>query len=145
MAAPALPSKFPCWCRAVYSWGGEGPKDLGFIEGDLIECLNAGDGSWWVGRLRRDPRMIGSFPSNFVKVLDSSFTPFSRSVSPAPEMTHSDSVSKTQAEREAKKARAKSRKPFQGYKTALPPKGSATKSAPPTAIEKPVQVAIANA
>ncbi len=26
-------------------------------EGDLIRCLNAGDGSWWMGRLRRDRRM----------------------------------------------------------------------------------------
>ncbi|RMZ88453.1 hypothetical protein DV736_g4317, partial [Chaetothyriales sp. CBS 134916] len=132
MTAPVLPTKFPFWCRAVYSWGGESPKDLGFIEGDLIECLNAGDGSWWVGRLRRDPRMIGSFPSNFVKVLDSSFTPVSRSVSPMPEMAKNDSFSKTQADREAKKARAKSRKPFQGYKTALPPKANTTQSAPPS-------------
>jgi hypothetical protein len=22
-AAPPLPTRFPCWCRAVYSWGGE--------------------------------------------------------------------------------------------------------------------------
>ncbi|QIX02439.1 hypothetical protein AMS68_007956 [Peltaster fructicola] len=76
MGAPTdLPTRFPCWCRATYSWGGENKKDLGFIEGDLIEALNAGDGLWWVGRLRRDPRAIGSFPSNFVKVLDESFQP----------------------------------------------------------------------
>ena len=128
--------KFPCWCRAVYSWGGEGPKDLGFIEGDLIECLNAGDGSWWVGRLRRDPRMMGSFPSNFVAILGDSFNPVSRSASPMPDMQQSDSFRKTQLEREAKKARAKARKPFQGYKTAQGP-GSFTKSAPPSP-QKPI-------
>lgn len=104
--------RFPCWCRAVYSWGGEVSKtdhrmakhgkacilpraqiadrtskskrDLGFIEGDLIECLNAGDGSWWVGRLYRDRRTVGSFPSNFVEVLPDEFRPTTRSVSPLP-------------------------------------------------------------
>ncbi|KAM0665877.1 hypothetical protein ACQRIT_007084 [Beauveria bassiana] len=84
-APPPLPTQFPCWCRAVYSWGGEGKHDLGFIEGDLIECLNAGDGSWWVGRLYRDRRTVGSFPSNFVKVLPEEFRPSAnRSVSPVP-------------------------------------------------------------
>ncbi|KAI9850969.1 MAG: cytokinesis protein 3 [Thelocarpon superellum] len=93
--AAELPIRFPCWCRAVYSWGGEvsldlsaGPvtkRDLGFIEGDLIECLNAGDGSWWMGRLKRDRRMMGLFPSNFVRVLEESYRPdSSRGVSPAP-------------------------------------------------------------
>ncbi|KAL9107177.1 MAG: hypothetical protein Q9227_007877 [Pyrenula ochraceoflavens] len=70
MDQPELPKHFPCWCRAVYSWGGETKKDLGFVEGDIIECLNAGDGSWWMGRLKRDRRMVGLFPSNFVVVLD---------------------------------------------------------------------------
>ena len=59
-------------------------RDLGFIEGDLIECLNAGDGSWWVGRLYRDRRTVGSFPSNFVEVLPDEFRPTTRSVSPLP-------------------------------------------------------------
>jgi hypothetical protein len=54
------------------------------MEGDLIECLNAGDGSWWTGRLRRDPRMVGLFPSNFVQVLGDSYRPPSRSPSPMP-------------------------------------------------------------
>ncbi|CAK4033114.1 cytokinesis 3 [Lecanosticta acicola] len=67
--------RFPCWCKATYSWGGETKKDLGFIEGDLIEALNAGDGQWWMGRLRRDPRAVGLFPSNFVQVLEESFQP----------------------------------------------------------------------
>ncbi|EMC94159.1 hypothetical protein BAUCODRAFT_222802 [Baudoinia panamericana UAMH 10762] len=86
MATAGLPNRFPCWCRATYSWGGETKKDLGFIEGDLIEALNAGDGSWWMGRLRRDRRAIGLFPSNFVKVLDESFQPApnSRNASPMP-------------------------------------------------------------
>ncbi|KHO01535.1 Src-domain containing protein [Metarhizium album ARSEF 1941] len=83
-APQALPAKFPCWCRAVYSWGGESKRDLGFIEGDLIECLNAGDGSWWVGRLYRDRRTIGSFPSNFVEILPEEFRPMTRSASPLP-------------------------------------------------------------
>ena len=119
--AQQLPTKFPCWCRAVYSWGGESSKDLGFIEGDLIECLNAGDGSWWMGRLRRDKRMMGLFPSNFVVILQDSFIPISRSVSPMPEMQKTDSVNKYQE----KKDRAKSRKPFQGYKSAQGPNASA--------------------
>lgn len=52
------------------------------MEGELIECLNAGDGSWWTGRLRRDRRMVGSFPSNFVEVLPDDFRPTSRATSP---------------------------------------------------------------
>jgi Uncharacterized protein involved in cytokinesis, contains TGc (transglutaminase/protease-like) domain len=70
--------RFPCWCRAVYSWGGETTRDLGFVEGDLIECLNAGDGQWWMGRLRRDRRAVGLFPSNFVELLSEDFVPVSR-------------------------------------------------------------------
>ena len=68
-ATPSLPTQFPCWCRAIYSFGGESKQDLGFLKGDLIECLNAGDGSWWMGRLHRDRRIMGLFPSNFVEVL----------------------------------------------------------------------------
>ncbi|CAL8583894.1 hypothetical protein XPA_009505 [Xanthoria parietina] len=83
--APNLPAQgFPCWVRAMYSWGGETKGDLGFVEGDLIEALNAGDSNYWCGRLRRDKRSIGLFPSNFVKVLDQTFQPVSRSVSPMP-------------------------------------------------------------
>ncbi|UKZ47986.1 hypothetical protein TrVGV298_002222 [Trichoderma virens] len=72
---PPLPSRFPCWCRAIYSWAGESKRDLSFIEGDLIECINAGDGSWWVGRLFRDRTIAGAFPSNFVEVLPEDFQP----------------------------------------------------------------------
>ncbi|KAG6017658.1 hypothetical protein E4U54_005466 [Claviceps lovelessii] len=78
------------------------------MEGDLIECLNAGDGSWWVGRLYRDRRTVGSFPSNFVEVLPEEFRPMTRSVSPLP-------ASNTDG---PKKIPAKSktfRKPFEAY------------------------------
>ncbi|EXJ92103.1 hypothetical protein A1O3_00653 [Capronia epimyces CBS 606.96] len=127
MAAPSLPTKFPCWCRAVYSWGGETDRDLGFVEGDLIECLNAGDGSWWMGRLRRDKRMMGLFPSNFVVVLEANFVPMSRSVSPLPDLPKADQGSKdTSAQLQDKKARAKARRPFQGYKNAKTPTGTVT-------------------
>ena len=108
--APALPTRFPCWCRATYSWGGESKSDLGFMEGDLIECLNAGDGSWWMGRLRRDKRAMGLFPSNFVKVLGDEFTPISRSVSPMP--TTSGSLSTPAVSPQKSKT---FRKPFQAY------------------------------
>ncbi|KAK2004538.1 variant SH3 domain-containing protein [Colletotrichum falcatum] len=105
-APPSLPTRFPCWCRAVYSWGGESKRDLGFIEGDLIECLNAGDGSWWTGRLWRDRRTVGVFPSNFVEVLPPDFRPTTRSASPLPADTPSPGTpqkSKT------------FRKPFEAY------------------------------
>ncbi|KAF4452669.1 putative SH3-domain protein Cyk3 [Fusarium austroafricanum] len=105
-AAPPLPTKFPCWCRAVYSWGGESKRDLGFIEGELIECLNAGDGSWWVGRLYRDRRTVGSFPSNFVELLPSQFRPTTKSV-PAPVPNAPPSTAPT-------KSRT-FRKPFEAY------------------------------
>ncbi|KAF4953162.1 hypothetical protein FSARC_12456 [Fusarium sarcochroum] len=105
-AAPPLPTRFPCWCRAVYSWGGESKRDLGFIEGDLIECLNAGDGSWWTGRLYRDRRTVGAFPSNFVELLPSQFRPTTKSVpSPAPNVPQSSAPSKSRT----------FRKPFEAY------------------------------
>ncbi|KJX93602.1 SH3 domain-containing protein cyk3 [Zymoseptoria brevis] len=100
---------FPCWCKATYSWGGESKKDLGFIEGDLIEALNAGDGQWWMGRLRRDPRAIGLFPSNFVKVLEESFQPAPNSRNP--------SISQSSPKNSVSTPRSKAlfRKPFQAY------------------------------
>ncbi|VTO91030.1 unnamed protein product [Fusarium graminearum] len=104
-AAPPLPSRFPCWCRAVYSWGGESKRDLGFIEGDLIECLNAGDGSWWVGRLYRDRRTVGSFPSNFVELLPSQFRPTTKSVPTPASNNPSSAPSKSRT----------FRKPFEAY------------------------------
>ena len=119
LVAPNLPTRFPCWCRATYSWGGESKRDLGFVEGDLIECLNAGDGSWWMGRLRRDKRAVGLFPSNFVKVLDESFQPVSRVSSPMPVSSPSGSLSKPPQKTKT------FRKPFQSYASTEPPKTSA--------------------
>ncbi|KAI0011183.1 hypothetical protein F4779DRAFT_245893 [Xylariaceae sp. FL0662B] len=108
-APPPLPTRFPCWCRAVYSWGGESSRDLGFVEGDLIECLNAGDGSWWTGRLRRN-KTIGVFPSNFVEVLPETFRPITRSTSP---LTSSNTPSPTNT---LQKSKSKPfRKPFEAY------------------------------
>ncbi|CAG8972127.1 hypothetical protein HYALB_00008132 [Hymenoscyphus albidus] len=108
----AIPQRFPCWCRAVYSFGGESKRDLGFVEGDLIECLNAGDGSWWMGRLRRDKRMMGLFPSNFVEVLDESFRPTSRSSSPMPDRSPSPNPFNPPPQKSKSKA---FRKPFTAY------------------------------
>lgn len=78
---PPLPISFPCWVRAIFSWSGESKQDLGFVEGDLIECLNAGDGQWWFGRLKRNHTM-GLFPSNFVEMVETRQP--SRQPSPAP-------------------------------------------------------------
>ncbi|KAK1760494.1 hypothetical protein QBC47DRAFT_367275 [Echria macrotheca] len=103
-----LPTRFPCWVRAVYSWGGESKRDLGFIEGDLIECLNAGDGSWWTGRLWRDRRAIGLFPSNFVEVLPDTFRPTTRSTSPLP-------ASNTPSPKNTPQKSKTFRKPFEAY------------------------------
>ncbi|KAL6854165.1 putative SH3-domain protein Cyk3 [Trichoderma novae-zelandiae] len=107
LSPPPLPSRFPCWCRAIYSWGGESRHDLGFIEGDLIECLNAGDGSWWVGRLFRDRRTVGSFPSNFVEVLPEDFRP-TKTPSPIPPNIASAPKAVPQKSRTF-------RKPFEAY------------------------------
>jgi transglutaminase/protease-like cytokinesis protein 3 len=116
LETPDLPINFPCWVRAQYSWGGETKRDLGFLEGDLIECLNAGDGSWWTGRLRRDPRLVGSFPSNFVKVLDASYQPPTRNASPLPSRQPSPSPSTQSA-----KPQKSFRRPFQAYHHAPAP------------------------
>ncbi|KAI2926583.1 hypothetical protein CBS147321_7194 [Aspergillus niger] len=132
-AAPQLPTRFPCWCRAIYSWGGETKRDLGFVEGDLIECLNAGDGQWWMGRLRRDRRMMGLFPSNFVEVLREDFVPVQRSTSPMLPPASSPITNPTSA---PKKQKTVFRKPFQAHKEALAPSGelsrSSTSSSPVT-------------
>ncbi|MCJ1294634.1 cytokinesis protein 3 [Xylographa carneopallida] len=113
---PILPTRFPCWCRAIYSYGGESKKDLGFVEGDLIECLNAGDGSWWMGRLRRDKRAMGLFPSNFVQVLEDSFVPVSRASSPMPSLRGSDNTAPSISPQKTKAFR----KPFQAYSAPAP-------------------------
>ena len=127
---PDLPTRFPCWCKAVYSWGGETDRDLGFVEGDLIECLNAGDGSWWMGRLRRDKRMMGLFPSNFVVVLDDSFQPASRAASPMPGLEQNGGGSISRANSPAPEKKKLSKKPFSGYKTVTPVSTPPTSSRP---------------
>lgn len=116
---PNIPTRFPCWCRATYSWGGETKRDLGFVEGDLIECLNAGDGSWWMGRLRRDRRAVGLFPSNFVQVLDDSFRPMSRVTSPMP--FANGSLSRNPNASATPQKTKTFRKPFQAYAKATSP------------------------
>ncbi|TVY40116.1 cytokinesis protein, partial [Lachnellula subtilissima] len=103
----------PSWTKAIYSFSGENKSDLGFVEGDLIECLNAGDGSWWMGRLRRDKRMMGLFPSNFVQVLDDSFQPASRASSPMPD--HSPSPNPFNPQPPQKTKTKAFRKPFTAY------------------------------
>ncbi|CAI7652157.1 unnamed protein product [Penicillium glandicola] len=125
-----LPMRFPCWCRAVYSWGGETTRDLGFVEGDLIECLNAGDGQWWMGRLRRDRRAVGLFPSNFVELLGEDFVPVSRDTSPMVLAGSSPINNPTSA---PKKQKTVWRKPFQAHKEAVSPASvarRATQSSP---------------
>ncbi|KAJ5104647.1 hypothetical protein NUU61_001994 [Penicillium alfredii] len=124
-AAPQLPLRFPCWCRAVYSWGGETTRDLGFVEGDLIECLNAGDGQWWMGRLRRDRRAVGLFPSNFVELLGEDFVPVSRESSPMVQAGSNPINNPTSA---PKKQKTVFRKPFQAHKEALSPSSELARS-----------------
>ncbi|KAK0636241.1 hypothetical protein B0T17DRAFT_625660 [Bombardia bombarda] len=128
-APPPLPMRFPCWVRAVYSWGGESKRDLGFIEGDLIECLNAGDGSWWTGRLWRDRRAIGLFPSNFVEVLPDTFRPTTRSTSPLPS-------SNTPSPKNTPQKSRTFRKPFEAYAKAP---HYTTAKIPETYKEQPVR------
>lgn len=83
-----------------------------------------------MGRLRRDRRMMGSFPSNFVQVLSEDYVPVSRSVSPMPMRSASDRKNSIE-NLERKKEQAKKRKPFQGYKTAVGPgEASRQKSSP---------------
>ncbi|MCJ1475767.1 cytokinesis protein 3 [Lambiella insularis] len=131
---PNLPNRFPCWCRAIYSFGGESKKDLGFVEGDLIECLNAGDGSWWMGRLRRDKRAMGLFPSNFVQVLEDSFIPVSRATSPMP----GDTAHPAKSNGSPQKAKTVFRKPFQAYSAPIPAITSKSLTKPSSHTASPV-------
>ncbi|KAJ5573784.1 uncharacterized protein N7459_008211 [Penicillium hispanicum] len=133
--APQLPSRFPCWCRAVYSWGGETTRDLGFVEGDLIECLNAGDGQWWMGRLRRDRRAVGLFPSNFVELMSEDFVPISRDTSPMVLAGSSPINNPTSA---PKKQKTVFRKPFQAHKEALSPSSELARSGSNTPIKSSI-------
>ncbi|KAI9889668.1 MAG: cytokinesis protein 3 [Vezdaea aestivalis] len=101
------------------------------MEGDLIECLNAGDGSWWMGRLRRDKRMVGLFPSNFVQVLEDDFRPVSRATSPLPPVNASVSGTPTTkggpltGGSPQKAGMSSFRKPFQAYARAASPNPAA--------------------
>lgn len=61
-----------------------------------------------MGRLRRDPRAIGLFPSNFVKVLDESFQP-------APNSRNASPLSLASANASPAKSKSVFRKPFQAY------------------------------
>ncbi|KAJ5191557.1 uncharacterized protein N7498_010542 [Penicillium cinerascens] len=135
LSAPQLPSRFPCWCRAVYSWGGETNRDLGFVEGDLIECLNAGDGQWWMGRLRRDRRAVGLFPSNFVELMSDDFVPISRDTSPMVLSGSSPIHNPTSA---PKKAKTVFRKPFQAHKEALSPASELARSGSNTPVKSSI-------
>ncbi|KAI4949453.1 hypothetical protein J4E91_005192 [Alternaria rosae] len=119
----ALPVRFPCWCKAVYSWGGETKRDLGFIEGDLIEVLNAGDGAWWMGRLKRDRRMVGLFPSNFVELLSEDYQPWARNGSGG-SMSRQNSAQEQQKPA-PQKQKSMFRKPFTAYAAAGAPNPAA--------------------
>lgn len=66
-----------------------------------------------MGRLRRDRRMVGLFPSNFVQVLDDSFRPASRTVSPMPDRLPSPNPFNPPPSEERKTKPF--RKPFQAY------------------------------
>ncbi|QPG73314.1 hypothetical protein FOA43_000624 [Brettanomyces nanus] len=60
----------PFKVQAIYSWGGEDKsKDLGFIEGDIIEVLRVSpDNSLYYGKSLRT-KLFGSFSSKHAKVL----------------------------------------------------------------------------
>jgi hypothetical protein len=72
-----------------------------------------------MGRLKRDRRIVGLFPSNFVKVLDESFQPGSRNVSPLPPTSGSLTSNTTKAT--PQKNKSVFRKPFQALKEASSP------------------------
>ncbi|KAJ5495266.1 hypothetical protein N7539_000382 [Penicillium diatomitis] len=133
--APQLPTRFPCWCRAIYSWGGETTRDLGFVEGDLIECLNAGDGQWWMGRLRRDRRAVGLFPSNFVELMSEDFVPISRDTS---QMTLSGSSPINNPTSAPKKNKTVFRKPFQAHKEGLAPSSQLARAGTTTPVKSSI-------
>ena len=96
---------FPFWVRAKFSYTAESSHDIGFVEGELIQALNRGDGSWWVGKLARDRRVVGHFPSNFVEVLHPDFKPTTRTPSRSPSPNPPPAKTKSKA----------FRKPFQAY------------------------------
>ncbi|KAJ5379473.1 hypothetical protein N7509_012592 [Penicillium cosmopolitanum] len=110
-------------------------KDLGFVEGDLIECLNAGDGQWWMGRLRRDRRAVGLFPSNFVELMSEDFVPISRDTSP---MVLSGSSPINNPTSAPKKTKTVFRKPFQAHREALSPASNLARSGSNTPVKSSI-------
>ncbi|KAJ5304232.1 uncharacterized protein N7443_003892 [Penicillium atrosanguineum] len=115
--------------------GGETNRDLGFVEGDLIECLNAGDGQWWMGRLRRDRRAVGLFPSNFVELMSEDFVPISRDTS---QMVLSGSSPIHNPTSAPKKTKTVFRKPFQAHKEALSPASNLARSGSNTPVKSSI-------
>ncbi|KAF6013793.1 hypothetical protein HII13_001040 [Brettanomyces bruxellensis] len=71
----------PFKVKAVYSWGGQDrSKDLGFIEGDIIEVLRVGqNGHIYYGKSLRT-KLFGNFPSKYAKVLHIQESPSSHSL-----------------------------------------------------------------
>ncbi|KAG7753916.1 hypothetical protein KL911_002392 [Ogataea haglerorum] len=66
MTLPCPPFK----AKAIWSWGGNNKdKDLGFIEGDIIEVSKtSSDGQWCYGVSLRT-KLTGRFPTKFIQVL----------------------------------------------------------------------------
>ncbi|KAG7909084.1 hypothetical protein KL906_002578 [Ogataea polymorpha] len=66
MTLPPPPFK----AKAIWSWGGNNKeKDLGFIEGDIIEVSKtSSDGQWCYGVSLRS-KLAGRFPTKFIQVL----------------------------------------------------------------------------
>jgi transglutaminase/protease-like cytokinesis protein 3 len=85
--------------------------------------------------------MMGSFPSNFVTVLGPDFVPIRQSTSPMPDLQKTDSASKSvAAQLQEKKERAKSRRPFNGYKKAkVPTSSSVTTPQQVTSVPQPAE------
>ncbi len=77
-----------------------------------------------MGRLKRDRRMVGLFPSNFVQVLDESFQPGSRNPSPMPPhnaLPREVSPNLAAPGPSPQKKKSVFRKPFQAYAAASSP------------------------
>ncbi|CCK68214.1 Cyk3p KNAG_0A05490 [Huiozyma naganishii CBS 8797] len=67
MASPALLPPFKV--KARYGWSGQSKRDLGFLEGDIMEVTRV-SGEWYYGKLLRNRKCAGYFPNNFVIVLE---------------------------------------------------------------------------
>ena len=86
-----------------------------------------------MGRLKRDRRMVGLFPSNFVEVLDESYQPQSKTSSPLPTkdaVSHASNnfnADRSDGGQMLNKPKKKFRKPFQAYYAAESTKSDALK------------------